>query len=197
MSRKKSYRGADQWTKKAHRQGYAARSVFKLSEIDQRVKLLKRGQRAVDLGCYPGSWSRYLRERIGPDGALVGVDLDEPQGIPGAFLVASVYDVTADQLRDALGGPCDVLVSDMAPPTTGDRFGDHARQIRLVWRALELADELLAPGGAFVAKVFEGEDAPAVADAVRQRFRRFRRIKPKATRGRSVELFVVGQEYAS
>ncbi len=195
MSRGKGYKRGDHWTRKAQASGYAARSVFKLSEIDQRCKLLKRGQRAVDLGCYPGSWSRYLRERLGPDGVLVGVDLDEPKGIPGIFLTESVYDVNATQLLSSLGGPCDVLVSDMAPPTSGDRFGDHARQIRLVWRALELAEATLRPGGAFVAKVFEGEDAPEVAQAVRARFARFRRIKPKATRGRSVELFVIGQEY--
>ena len=184
------YRRPDHFTKKAKAQGYAARSVFKLEEIDERAKLLRRGLRVVDLGCFPGSWSRYAMERIG-DGVLVGVDLEEPKGIPGIFIARSVYEVTSDMLREELGGPADVVLSDMAPSTTGDRTGDHLRQIGLAERALQLATELLRPGGAFVVKVFEGADAQKYVEQIKRHFSTVRRMKPEATRSRSVELFVV------
>ena len=189
MSRKKAnpYRG-DRFTKAAKKQGYAARSVFKLEEIDQRFKLFRRRQRVLDLGCAPGSWSRYVAER---GASLVGVDIQETKGIPGVFLLRSVLKVTPERLREALGGDADVVLSDMAPRTTGDRFGDHVRQIELARRALELCDALLVPGGAFVVKVFDGEDAPAYTAEVKARFEQVKRVKPEATRRRSVEFFLV------
>ncbi|MCB9793240.1 MAG: RlmE family RNA methyltransferase [Alphaproteobacteria bacterium] len=187
------YKRGDHYTKRAKQQGYAARSVFKLSEIDERVGLLRPGQRVVDLGCYPGSWSRYVAEVIGPEGVLAGVDLKEPEGIPGTWIVRSVYEVEPAELLEALGGPADLLLSDMAPSTTGDGKTDHLRQISLAERALWTADEIVAPGGGFLAKVFEGADAQAFFDAVRERYTSARRFKPKATRGRSVEFFVLGQ----
>ncbi|MCB9760802.1 MAG: RlmE family RNA methyltransferase [Alphaproteobacteria bacterium] len=192
MSRGRGYKKADPYTRRAKAQGYAARSVFKLEEIVERCGLLNPGDRVVDLGCYPGSWSRLASERIEP-GALVGVDLSEPQGIPGTFIARSVYEVEPAELLDALGGPADLLMSDMAPPTTGDRKGDHLRQIALAERALWLASAVVRPGGAFIAKVFEGADAQAFFEQVRAGYATARRIKPKATRQQSVEFFVVGQ----
>ncbi|HJN73642.1 MAG TPA: RlmE family RNA methyltransferase [Myxococcota bacterium] len=194
MSRKKAnpYRG-DRFTKAAKKQGYAARSVFKLEEIDQRFGLLRRGQKVLDLGCAPGSWSRYVDEC---GASVVGVDIVETKGIPGVFLLRSVLKVTPERLRDALDGEADVVLSDMAPRTTGDRFGDHVRQVALARRALELCDALLRTGGAFVVKVFDGEDAPAFTDEVRHRFERVKRVKPEATRSRSVEFFLVGTGFS-
>lgn len=190
MSRKKPnpYR-SDRFTKAAKKQGFAARSVFKLEAIDQRFKLFRRGQRVLDLGCAPGSWSRYVDQR---GGSVVGVDIQPTKGIPGVFLLRSVLKVTPEKLRDALEGDADVVLSDMAPNTTGDKFGDHVRQIELATRALELCDSLLVGGGAFVVKVFDGEDAPAFTHAVRARFDTVKRVKPEATRQRSVEFFLVG-----
>ncbi|MEN9786300.1 MAG: hypothetical protein RLZZ299_1564 [Pseudomonadota bacterium] len=187
------YKKADSWSRRAREQGYAARSVFKLDEIETRHRILpRRGGRVLDLGCYPGSWSRWLLER-GMD--VVGVDLRAPELSGGRWIVASALEVPMEDLRTALGGPADLVVSDMAPNTSGNRFVDHARQIALADRALEVACALLDPAGpgAFVVKVFDGEDAPAYVERVRATFRDVKRIKPDATRDRSVEFFLVGK----
>jgi len=182
-------RWSDHYTRKAKDAGYGARSVYKLEEIQRRTKVIPRGGRAVDLGCYPGSWSRYLL-KMGVK-QLVGVDFSVPEGIPGVFLEGSALEVEPAALLEALGGPADLVVSDMAPKTTGDRRGDHLRQIALAERALEIAVEVLAPGGAFVTKLFDGGETPSFVAEVRRHFGKLRRIKPDATRKQSVELFVV------
>ena len=187
------YTYADAWTRKAKAQGYAARSVFKLDEIEARHRVLPPpGSGAVDLGCFPGSWSRWLIER---GQRVVGVDLQAPQLSGGTWIAASVMDVAPEALRDALGGVDPALVvSDMAPNTSGDRFVDHVRQISLADRALDLARVLLPAGrGAFVVKVFDGGDAPAYTQRVQATFEEVRRIKPDATRNRSIEFFLVGK----
>ena len=143
---------------------------------------------------YPG-WLAYLvilYEVIGGRGRLVGVDFDAPQGIDGIFIEGSALEIGPEVLGEALGGAADVLLSDMAPNTTGDRFADHVRQLALADRALDCAIALLRPGGHFVTKVFEGASAPAYVERVRAHFEAVRRIKPKATRDRSVEFFVIG-----
>jgi len=187
-----SYKRADHYTRRAKNQGYAARSVFKLEEIQHRTQLLAEGDRAVDLGCFPGSWSRFAREIVTERGRLVGVDFDTPQGVDGVFLEGSVMEIEPAVILEALGGPADVVLSDMAPRTTGDRYADHIRQMALAERALYYATELLRPGGNFVSKVFEGREAQGFTEQVRARFAKVRRIKPKATRGSSVEFFVIG-----
>lgn len=188
-----TYKRPDTWTRKAKAEGYAARSVFKLDELEKRFHVVPRGGgRAVDLGCFPGSWSRWLLER---GLAVVGVDLKAPELAGGTWIARSVMDVTAEELLAALGGPADLVVSDMAPNTSGHRLTDHARQIALAERALELAQALLRPGGAFVCKVFDGEDAPAYVKRVEASFAEVRRLKPDATRDRSVEFFVVGKGF--
>ncbi len=198
MSRKhknaKQYKGPDKFARAARAQGFEARSVFKLEEINKRTRLLRQGDRVVDLGCYPGSWSRYAQQKIGRRGALVGVDLKTPIGLGGVFVERSVLEVSAQELLDALGGPADVVLSDMAPLTTGDRFGDHVRQVALARVGLERALEVLKPGGHFCVKVFDGEDVPAFAKDLRSQFRRVRRLKPEAVRGTSVEFYLVGLE---
>lgn len=187
-------RWRDHFTDRAKELGYEARSVFKLSEIQRRTRVIRRGARAVDLGCYPGSWSRYLlTEGVG---RLVGVDLKAPEGLKhGTFLVANALEIQASTILDALGGQADLVLSDMAPFTTGNRLGDHVRQLELAQRAFVLATELLAPGGAFVAKVFEGEDAGEWVLSVRSSFTQLRRLKPEATRKQSVEFFVVAEGF--
>jgi 23S rRNA (uridine2552-2'-O)-methyltransferase len=184
------YRRPDRFTRKAKDEGYAARSVYKLEDIQRRFRLLQQGQRVVDLGCFPGSWSRYALREIGKRGLLVGVDLEEPE-LDGRWITRSVYDVTVEELSEALGGPADVVLSDMAPRTTGERLHDHVEQIELARRALDLAVALLRPGGSFVVKVFDGEDANPYCAEVKAHFGKLKRVRPEAVRKNSREFFAV------
>ena len=180
------YSKPDRFTRQAKEEGYAARSVFKLKEIQASARILRQGQRVVDLGCAPGSWTTYAREVVGGGGRVVGVDINEP-----ADLVKSVLEVEPEELVAALGGRADVVLSDMAPLTTGDPTGDHFIQIELATRALTLARAVLAPGGAFVCKVFDGQDAQAFVADVKSSFQTVKRAKPEAVRQSSREFFVV------
>lgn len=192
------YRKPDRFARQAKDEGYAARSVYKLQEIQARTPVLRRGQRVVDLGCAPGSWLAYAAEVVGPTGAVVGVDLEAPvvSERPGLkVIVASAVDVAPADLLDALGGRADVVLSDMAPRTTGDPTGDHFVQIGLAERALAIACATLAPGGAFVVKVFDGQDAPAYTTAVRHAFAEVRRRKPEAVRATSREFYLVASGF--
>jgi 23S rRNA (uridine2552-2'-O)-methyltransferase len=185
------YKRPDAWTRKAKAEGYAARSVYKLEELDRRHHVVPRGGGvALDLGCCPGSWSKWLLER---GARVVGVDLKAPDLVGGTWIARSVYEVEPDELLAAAGGPVELVVSDMAPNTTGNRLGDHVRQIELADRALLVARACLKPQGTFVVKVFDGEDAPAYVDRVRAAFREVKRLKPDATRDRSVEFFLVAK----
>jgi len=186
-----TYRRGDHYSKRAQQEGYAARSVYKLQEIQKKWRVLAKGQRVVDLGCAPGSWSRYAHEQIGHQGVLVGIDIQEVAGFPGVFLQTSIEEIGIEEMQMHLGGDADLIISDMAPSTTGNRFTDHVRQIALIEAGRDLALAVLKPGGHFVAKVFEGQDAHAFVQSLRSDFETVKRLKPKATRGRSVEFFVV------
>ncbi|WP_428261112.1 RlmE family RNA methyltransferase [Haliangium sp.] len=186
----------DAFHRRARQRGFRARAVFKLEEIDHKLKLLGRGQRVLDLGCAPGSWLQYARTRVGPSGHLVGIDrgaLDPP--VPGArLLVGDVFEVTPEALLDDLDA-FDVVLSDMAPDTIGVRHVDQARSEALFERALELAEATLAPGGCFVGKLFQG---PAFVDLVkhcRREFEAVKIIKPKGSRQRSIEQYVVARGF--
>ena len=144
----------------------------------------------LDLGCAPGSWSRWVTEQL-PRARVLGIDLKPVDGFPGTFIEGSVYDVPLDTIREALGGSPDLVLSDMAPSTTGHRLADHVAQLELAQRAAELATQLLVVGGAFVCKVFDGEDAPAFVASLRPSFTTVKRVKPEATRTVSREFFVV------
>lgn len=190
---KNPYKGADHFTRAAKKAGYPARSVFKLEEIDRRVRLLKPGMRVLDLGAAPGSWTLYAAQKIGGKGQLLAIDLDAI-AVP---LPPNVTFVQGDALAldsDALAtfAPYDVVLSDMAPRTTGNRLGDQTRSFELFMRALAVAEKLLAPGGAFVGKIFMGEDFPAAKKAVKRVFAEERAIKPEGTRSSSYELFLIG-----
>jgi 23S rRNA (uridine2552-2'-O)-methyltransferase len=199
MSRKSSnnpYARPDAFTKRAKSEGYPARSVYKLEEIDQRCSLLRPGQRVLDLGCAPGSWLLYAAKRVGAKGAVRGVDLTPLTiGLPGNTQ-ARAGDAferegpTFDFIRE--GAPYDVVVSDMAPSTTGNRFTDQARSADLVRRTLELAGEFLVPGGRWVAKIFMSEELVAIRKRVRELFDEERIIRPEGTRQISYEVFLVG-----
>jgi 23S rRNA (uridine2552-2'-O)-methyltransferase len=187
------YRRADAYTRAAREQGYPARSVFKLEEIDRKLRLLRRGQRVLDLGAAPGSWALYACERVGREGRVLAVDL-KPLGVTlppqGRALIGDAFDLDADAL--AAFAPYDVVLSDMAPSTTGSKVTDEARSIALFERALAVADALARPGASFVGKLFMGGDFDAVRAAVAERYEGSRTFRPSGTRSRSVEVFLAG-----
>ena len=185
-------RHQDHYGRRAKSDGFAARSVYKLEEVQKRFSVIPRNGRVLDLGCSPGSWSNYVKQIGGADTHLVGIDLTEVPGYLGQQFVDSVFEVSVDLLRVALGGGADFVMSDMAPATTGNRFTDHVRQVELAEAARVLAAALLEPGGNFIVKVFEGEDAQALVERIRQDFTKTKRVKPKAVRKESVEFFVLG-----
>ncbi len=186
----------DRFHQKAKQEGFRARSVFKLEEIDERLGLLRPGDRVLDLGCAPGSWLQYARTRVGPGGALVGIDrfsLDPP--LPGArTLVGDVLSIEPTELLGELKA-FDVVLSDMAPDTTGVRHLDQARSELLFERALDIAEATLAIGGSFVGKLFQGPDFHKLVVRCRQRFDQVKIIKPEGSRTRSIEQYVVGRGY--
>lgn len=186
----------DAFFKRAQKSGFSARSVYKLEEIDRRVKLLKPGARVLDLGCRPGSWLQYARKVCGDAAPLVGIDrtaLDAP--IPGArTLVGDVFTVTSEALRGELEA-FDVVLSDMAPDTSGMRALDQARSEALFERALDLARTTLAPRGHFVGKLFQGPDFQRLVLDMRRDFEEVKIIKPEGSRKESIEVYVVGLRF--
>lgn len=190
-------REMDTFAKRAQREGFRARSVYKLEEIDKRTQLFRSGQAVLDLGCAPGSWLQYASRRVGKKGRVLGIDLQAVAPLPAAnvkILQRDAFNIEADELVE-LGGPFDVVISDMAPATTGNRLTDHVRSMELCQRALRVALRGLKPGGAFVCKAFEGPDLNDLAAEIKPHFKKVRRIKPKATRKESVELFFVAQGF--
>jgi len=190
---KNPYRRPDAFTKAAKSQGYPARSVFKLEEIDKRVRLLRQGQRVLDLGAAPGSWSMYVAQKIGSSGKLLAIDLSPIQVAFGPHVKVVQGDALSLATEELSSfAPYDVVLSDMAPATTGSKVADQARSFELFMRAVEIAKVLLAPGGAFVGKLFMSEDFPKARDALRGGFREARTIRPEGTRSGSSEVLLVG-----
>ncbi|MCB9591413.1 MAG: RlmE family RNA methyltransferase [Sandaracinaceae bacterium] len=165
--------------------------MYKLQEIDAKVGLLRRGMRVLDLGAYPGSWTTYAAEKVQREGKVRGYDLQPFRGTlpPHAeILRADVFELTVEELGGA--SSFEVVMSDMAPATSGHRFTDQARSEALVMRAFELATQVLAPGGSFVAKIFQGGDFQAVKKAIAERFDQVRVVRPDAVRRESIEVFL-------
>ncbi|HSY21846.1 MAG TPA: RlmE family RNA methyltransferase [Polyangiaceae bacterium] len=191
--RRNPYAKPDHLTRAAKDAGYPARSVFKLEEIDRRVQLLKPGQRVLDLGAAPGSWTLFAAKRIGPTGKLFGVDLS-PIGIalpPNAeFVQGDALSLANEEL--ARYAPYDVVLSDMAPNTTGSRITDQVRSAELFLRALAVAATLGAKGGAFVGKIFMSDELPAARAELRKHYAAERLIRPEGTRAISTEIFAIG-----
>ena len=186
----------DAFHKRAKQQGFRSRAVFKLGEVDDRFGLMKPGGRVLDLGCAPGSWLQYARGRVGAKGELVGIDrfpLDPP--VPGArLIVGDIFDVGADELRGDTGG-FDLVMSDMAPDTTGIRHVDQARSEVLFTRALDIAEEVLVNGGAFVGKLFQGPEFQDLVTRCRRDFDAVKIVKPEGSRSRSIEQYVVARGF--
>jgi 23S rRNA (uridine2552-2'-O)-methyltransferase len=184
----------DHYARKARQDEWLARSVYKLEEIDKRFQLIRKGNRILDLGCHPGSWSQYASLKTGPKGEVVGVDLNPPDRFSAAnfrFIQADVFTLDPAWLVTAIG-PRDVVMSDLAPKTTGVASTDVTRSIGLARQALTLATSLLKKGGHFVCKVFEGEDFGLFRNEVASRFGRTKAFRPPAVRKRSREVYIVG-----
>ena len=191
---KRKKKWSDSWTKKAKDQGYTARSVFKLEELEQRFSPLRGMNTFVDLGCAPGSWSHFV-SRNNPKARLIGIDIKEVASYPGTFYQQSIELVDSKQIQQELGGSVDMVLSDMAPNTTGNRLSDHVRQLELAYKALDFAVSVLRPQGRFVVKVFDGEDIQAYFLHVKKYFGTVKRLRPKATRNSSVEFFMLGLDF--
>ena len=195
MSRSNPYKKLDRFALDAKKSGFPSRSVFKLEEIDRRVRLLRPGMRLLDLGAAPGSWALYGAQKIGRNGKLLAVDRN-PLGttLPGhaTFLQGDALSLENEQL--GMFAPYDVVLSDMAPNTSGDRLADQARSFELFMRALVIATLFVRVGGAFVGKIFMGGDLPLARAEVKKYFGSERLLRPEGTRSVSYEIFVVGTE---
>ena len=183
----------DPYVAEAERLGYRSRAAFKLLQLDDKAGLLKPDARVVDLGAAPGGWSQVALERCGSGGRVVGIDLVEIDPLSGAtFLVGDFLDEGApERLMDALGGPADLVLSDMAAPATGHAGTDHLRIMALAEAALDFAEQILAPGGGFVAKVLQGGSERELLKRMKRGFAKVRHVKPPASRKDSAELYVV------
>jgi 23S rRNA (uridine2552-2'-O)-methyltransferase len=185
----------DPYVRKAQAAGYRSRAAFKLIELDDRFRLLRKGARVLDLGAAPGGWTQVAVERSGP--GVVAVDLLPMEPVPGATVLRGdlADPAVADAAIAALGGKADVVLSDMAPNTTGHPATDHLRIMALAEVATDVALQVLAPGGAFVCKVFQGGSEREMLAALKQRFASVRHAKPPASRKESAETYVVAQGF--
>ncbi|AKJ28910.1 RlmE family RNA methyltransferase [Caldimonas brevitalea] len=200
----------DPYVRLAQKEGYRARAAYKLKEIDEELGLLKPGQLVVDLGAAPGAWSQYVRRKFAPkdataaggaavgalNGTLIALDLLDFEPIEGVQFIQGDFreDTVLQQLRDALAGrPVDVVVSDMAPNLSGIEVSDAARIAHLVELAIEFSVAHLRPDGALVCKVFHGSGYSQLVELFKRTFRSVKPIKPKASRDKSSETFLVGR----
>jgi 23S rRNA (uridine2552-2'-O)-methyltransferase len=186
----------DPYVALAKREGYRSRAAFKLLEIDDNHRLLKPGQRVVDLGAAPGGWAQVAAKRVGSAegrGRVVGIDLLDIEPLPGVELIhLDFLDPAAPaRLTELLGGPADFVMSDMAANATGHRKTDHLRIVGLAEAAAEFARSVLAPGGAFLAKVLQGGTEGALLADLKRDFSTVRHVKPAASRSDSAELYVL------
>jgi 23S rRNA (uridine2552-2'-O)-methyltransferase len=191
-----AYNKRDHYYHKAKEDNFAARSIYKLEEIDQKFKIIKSGMKVLDLGAAPGSWSQYLSQKVGENGKVLGVDLIEI-GLSltnAVFIHADLRDLNLDKifLENGFDPYFDGVFSDMAPKTTGIRVTDQARSMELCELALNVADRFLKPGGNFVCKFFHSEDFEELRKQIQTRFGRTEVLRPKSTRKESKEIFLIG-----
>ncbi|MEJ5366296.1 MAG: RlmE family RNA methyltransferase [Desulfosoma sp.] len=188
----------DHYFHRAKKEHYLARAVYKLGEIQNKHRVVRRGDRVLDLGAAPGSWIQLTSRIVGPKGLVVGVDL---QPITHPFpehvvtLQQDIFDEAALELLACRYGPFDVVLSDMAPKTSGVKSADAARSELLFERALDVAHEVLRPGGHFLAKIFQGDAFHALLARVKKSFRRVKVVKPDASRKQSREIYVLAMEF--
>jgi 23S rRNA (uridine2552-2'-O)-methyltransferase len=191
----KGNRWEDHYTRQARKERYPARSVYKLQELQQRFNVVRKGDAVLDLGCAPGSWTMQAAELTGPSGRVIGIDLTPVTVALPAQAEARVQDVYAlvENPVDHFGRSFDVVLSDMAPSTTGSRGVDAARSFALCEAALAIALLVLRPGGVFVCKIFQGEDFKAFTEAVKAGFTELKIFKPQSCRKASKEIYLIGR----
>lgn len=183
----------DPYVRQAQAAGYRSRAAFKLIELDDKFSALRKGARVIDLGAAPGGWTQVALERVGPQGSVVALDIREWEEVAGATCMTFDFmdEDAPERLKEALGGPVDVVLSDMAAPATGHNQTDHLRIIALAEAAWGFAEEVLAPGGAFVCKVFQGGTEGSLLKTMRARCAKVGHAKPPSSRKESAEMYVV------
>ena len=193
----KSRQQPDYYAKRARQENFPARSVYKLQEIQKKYRLIKNGHKVLDLGCAPGSWLKYAAGLVGEKGLVVGIDLKPVTEKMPAHVRVLIEDVMAmvdapDKFTELIGSRFDAVISDMAPSTTGKKDVDAARSYNLSRAALSIAENILAPGGVFVCKIFQGEDFEEFIACVKSSFEACKIYKPRSTRKESKETYVIG-----
>jgi len=190
----KQDRWKDYYSIRAREEKWLARSVYKLEEIDRRHRIIRRGFRVLDLGCYPGSWSQYCLKRVGKGGEVLGLDIKSPDGISGVnfrFIQNDILNLEPERLAREVG-IMDAVISDLAPNTTGIGLVDTSQSLALAEKALEIALAVLKEGGHFLCKVFEGEDFKTYKERASACFNQIRFLRPAAVRKRSREVYLLG-----
>lgn len=190
----KHNRWEDHYSRRAKKERFPARSVFKLQELQSKHHLIKKGDKVLDLGCAPGSWLLYAANLTGNKGQVVGIDLKPvDEKVPPHVSIYNGDILTLDdRFFETLGKDFNVVVSDMSPATTGNKHVDSARSYNLCQAALSIAQTLLIPGGSFVCKIFQGEDFKEFSDSVRSVFKSHKIFKPQASRKASKEIYIIG-----
>jgi 23S rRNA (uridine2552-2'-O)-methyltransferase len=187
----------DPYVRAAKAAGWRSRAAFKIIELDEKYHLLKPGLRVVDLGAAPGGWTQVAAQKVGGAGKVVGLDLLPMDPVAGAILLQGDFqdDAVEQAVLQALDGPADLVLSDMAPNTTGHNATDHLRILGLIELALDFAGKVLSPDGAFVAKVFQGGTERDILNRLKRDFASVKHAKPPSSRKDSAEMYVVAQGF--
>lgn len=187
----------DPFVQEAKKLGYRSRAAFKLTDLNDKFGFLKRGGRVIDLGAAPGGWTQIAVDRTGPTGQVIGIDLLDVEPVSGADIIQGDFldDDAPDRLKAMLGGPADVVLSDMAASSTGHKQTDHLRIIALLEVAVHFATEVLAPGGTFVGKVLQGGTENELLALLKRDFKTVKHAKPPASRSDSAEVYVVAMGF--
>lgn len=187
----------DHYARKAREENWLARSVYKIEEINRKYKVIRRGDRVLDLGCYPGSWSQYCLREVGPRGDVVGIDLKAPERLSAPnfrCIQSDIFTLDLERLAREIG-PRDAVISDMAPQTGGIRAADTGRSMELAGRAFDTALAVLSKEGHLLCKVFEGEDLKTFRDEISKEFELTTLVRPSAVRKGSREIYLLGLRF--
>ncbi|HEB32627.1 MAG TPA: RlmE family RNA methyltransferase [Spirochaetes bacterium] len=182
----------DHYFEKAKQEKYFARSIYKLEEIDKKYRLFKKGVKVLDIGCSPGSWSQYMLKKVGT-GSIVGIDISNSVRIHDnrfTFIQGNIFDFDPEFLKKQFGS-FDIITSDAAPKTTGNKFSDAVQSLDIVSRVFSIAEIILPPGGTAIAKVFQGEDLKPFIEEIKNNYKRVSLFKPKSSRKESREIFII------
>ena len=193
------YQPKDAFYRKAKKQGYRSRAAYKLSELNRRYRVIKPGDRVIDLGAAPGGWLQVAAELVGPKGRVVGVDLQPITPFREPHLIVLQGDITSEEciekIREALAAPANCVLSDVSPRLTGIRDADVSRSVELARMALNAACDLLLPGGNFLVKTFMSEELNALSEKIEEKFWSVGRTRPEATRKGSSEIYLCARGY--